>query len=77
MTSTANTVGAIALAVVMLSGVAARANPADTLYPPTQASAAYPAQPAQRADWHYEWRYHYSRHGEWVPGWIAVLNSRR
>jgi len=31
----------------------------------------------QTVGWHYEWRYHFNKFGEYVPDWIAVLNRSR
>jgi hypothetical protein len=25
--------------------------------------------------WHYKWQYHYGKWGEYVPGWVPVLNN--
>ncbi|MGH7040470.1 MAG: hypothetical protein ACREE1_20315 [Stellaceae bacterium] len=69
------TAGALAIAAVMVSGVA-RANPP---YREIAAPSVRPAQlqPSQPAPWHYEWRYHYGKWGQYVPGWVPVLNSAR
>jgi hypothetical protein len=69
------TAGALAIAAVMVSGVA-RANP------PYREATALPARlvqdkSLQPAPWHYEWQYHYSKWGQYVPGWVPVLNSAR
>ena len=76
MTRILFTAAAAALAAVTISGPAN----ADALM--DRPAANYRAMPTQtgsfgQVSWHYEWRYHYDRHGQWVPGWVAVLNGIR
>jgi len=75
MTRMLFTAGALALAVATTSS-AALAGPAfGQSVQPSPAAVRVTSTPA--VDWHYEWRYRYDRHGEYVPGWVAVLNNAR
>jgi hypothetical protein len=75
MIRTLTTAGALAIAAVMVAGVA-RANPPnqEVAAPPTQLAQLEAVQPVQ---WRYEWQYHYNKWGQYVPEWIAVPNNLR
>lgn len=69
-------VGALATVTALTLSGAAGANP---LYSQSEPMpfGSQPVEASQTAPWHYVWQYHYARHGEWVPGWVAVLNGIR
>ncbi|HJU15036.1 MAG TPA: hypothetical protein VJ770_01090 [Stellaceae bacterium] len=75
MTRMLTAAGALALAAMTISGVA-HANPPyrEIVAPPTHWAQVSLRQPAS---WHYEWRYHYGKWGQYVPGWVPVLDSAR
>ena len=73
MTRMLITAGALALAVATTS-TAVMAAPA---YGQSVQPSAVAAQPRSNpaAPWHYEWQYHFAKGGDYVAGWVAVLNS--
>jgi hypothetical protein len=73
MTRMPTLAGVISIAVMTASG-AVSAAPAYTQHPPSPALAAM--EKSGTVPWHREWQYGYGHHGEWLPGWVAVLNNR-
>jgi hypothetical protein len=80
MTRVLTTAGALVLATAMVAGIASAAS----LYGQTAQNTQMAAAPAatgqvrhhQAVGWHYAWRYHFDKWGQYVPGWVPVLNKR-
>jgi hypothetical protein len=73
MTRMLTLAGALSLAVVTATGVV-RAAPVYNQNAPSSGLAEQEKY-GQTVPWHYVWQYHYGQHGEWVPGYVAVLDS--
>jgi hypothetical protein len=68
---------AVALTTALAMGTASAAS-AFPGHDQTVAPVAAPAHAhaATKVDWHYAWRYRYTKYG-YLPGWVAVLNNSR
>ena len=75
MTRMPTLAGALSLAVMTATTGAAAYAAAPAAQNAPSEGLALQEQYGRTLPWHYEWQYHYSRHGEWVPGWVAVLNN--
>ena len=73
MTRILTLAGALSIAVMTASGALAAA-PAYNQSTPSPALAAQ--EKYGTVGWHYAWRYHFNKFGEFVPAWVAVLNHR-
>jgi hypothetical protein len=75
MTRMLTVAGVFALGAVLMYG-AAQASPAYYHQSaPGAAATGQASSPQPLADWHYEWRYQYGKWGEFMPGWVPVLNN--
>lgn len=74
MTRMLTLAGALSIAVMTATG-AVSAAPAYNQSTPSPALAAQEKY-GRTVPWHYEWQYRYDHHGDWAPGWVAVLNNR-